>query len=124
MAHPHNAPTYGIEQLVLGRTHRDWIVVDVTTGHPLPIYFKTRDVMTTPLRARPLDRPARLRYIAQQLVNIRESLVLLTGSPRVAEVRMVRDLEMALVELGRQAARPRSAASTVRRWGPAHQAHP
>ena len=62
------------------------------------------------------DRPARLAYIAAELREIRLTLAELCGSDRVGEVRMLDDLALAVETLRQQAQRPRSSASTVRRW--------
>lgn len=55
-----------------------------------------------------LDRAARLAYVAAELRNVRENLIVLTGSPRASEVKMVLDLECAVGEFAHLAARPRS----------------
>jgi hypothetical protein len=53
-------------------------------------------------------RAERLAYVAAELRNVRENLIVLTGSPRASEVKMVLDLECAVTELARLADRPRS----------------
>lgn len=63
-----------------------------------------------------MSRAERLAYVAAELRNVRANLIALTGSPRCSEVKMVLDLECAVMELGRLADRPRSSASTIRRW--------
>jgi len=53
-------------------------------------------------------RAERLTYVAAELRNVRENLIVLTGNPRASEVKMVLDLECAVTELARLADRPRS----------------
>ena len=61
-------------------------------------------------------RGERLVYITSELRNIRENRIVLTGSTRVAEIRMLDTLTEAVAMLAKDADKPRSAASTVRRW--------
>jgi hypothetical protein len=64
------------------------------------------------------DRPARLRFIQHELREMRLTLAELAGTDRVGEIRLLDDLAIAVAELARQSARPRSSASSVRRWHP------
>jgi hypothetical protein len=63
-----------------------------------------------------LTRAERLTYIANELKVIQVNLITLTGSPRCAESRMCQDLELAVQTMATDASKPRSSASTIRRW--------